>query len=128
VADRLPVRFEGLVSFNAYLGGLRDKVDTAARDAHRRVAERIADEMRSMVPVDSGALRDTIRVEVDDDEVMVAVGNEETDYAVYVEYGTRNRAATPFVMPAISRVAASLEETMAAEVRRGGFPPPGRAA
>jgi HK97 gp10 family phage protein len=57
---------------------------------------KVADDMRSLAPVDTGALRDSI----DETSNGVEVG---VDYGVYVEYGTAHNAPQPFTVPAINR-------------------------
>jgi HK97 gp10 family phage protein len=59
-------------------------------------SRKVADDMRSLAPVDTGALRDSI----DETSNGVEVG---VDYGVYVEYGTAHNAPQPFTVPAISR-------------------------
>lgn len=61
-------------------------------------SERVADEMRTLAPVDTGALRASIQPTGDGVEVGV-------DYGVYVEYGTSDTAPQPFANPAINRLA-----------------------
>lgn len=65
-------------------------------------AEDCAQIARSLVPVDTGALRDSIKV-VKDSELgwAVEVGDDEAvGYAHFVEYGTVHQSALPFITPA----------------------------
>ena len=65
---------------------------------------KVADEMRSLAPVDTGRLRDSIRT--DDQGVEVGV-----EYGPFVEYGTSDTRAQPFTVPAIlSLIRASAED------------------
>jgi len=59
-------------------------------------SKKVAGDMRSFAPVDTGALRDSIRETSDGVEVGV-------DYGVYVEFGTSDTAPQPFVAPAVNR-------------------------
>jgi HK97 gp10 family phage protein len=59
-------------------------------------SQRVADEMRSFAPVDTGELRASIRVTGDGVEVGAS-------YGVYVEFGTSDTAPQPFVAPAVNR-------------------------
>jgi len=58
-------------------------------------------------PVDTGAMRDSHRVEVrpplgDKPQVYIVVGDDEVvNYPSYVEFGTRKMAAQPFLRPAL---------------------------
>jgi HK97 gp10 family phage protein len=60
-------------------------------------SEKIADEMRNRVPVQTGTLRNSITTTADG----VIVG---ADYGVYVEYGTGDTSPQPFAGPALDRM------------------------
>ncbi|GAA3230699.1 hypothetical protein GCM10017691_23890 [Pseudonocardia petroleophila] len=66
-----------------------------------RLVEDIADDARALAPVDSGALVTSIRA--DQSTGQVSVG---TDHWQYVEYGTKNMRAQPFMRPALFRTRA----------------------
>jgi HK97 gp10 family phage protein len=71
----------------------------AARETHA-AAERVADSMRRRVPVRTGAHRDSIRVQrggLGDDAVARVVM---LDTWPFLEFGTVDTAARPFVYPA----------------------------
>lgn len=88
------LQVDGLVS---YTRSLRPHL----ADAAKQTAERVAELAGQFVPVDTGALRRSIRVEVMDDLTLtVWAGDDAVDYAGYVEYGTRFMAAQPFMTPA----------------------------
>jgi HK97 gp10 family phage protein len=59
-------------------------------------SRKVADDMRSLAPVLTGDLRDSINETSNGVEVGV-------DYGVYVEYGTAHNAPQPFTVPAINR-------------------------
>ena len=61
----------------------------------------IKDEAVRLVPVDTGALQSTIRVEVNGDVVTLVAGGDGVDYETYVEFGTIKMAAQPYMRPAI---------------------------
>lgn len=61
-------------------------------------AEMVADAARSIVPVDTGTLRDSIEVVANGDTADVVVGAE---YGPYVEFGTSDTPAQPFLRPAL---------------------------
>lgn len=75
------------------LTALADDLQAAADNANASVmdvlvsmADEIAEEMRREAPVDTGRLRDAIRVKREGNGVVI--GPEGVDYAVYVQYGT----------------------------------------
>jgi HK97 gp10 family phage protein len=57
---------------------------------------KVADDMRSFAPVDTGALRDSIQETNDGVEVGVS-------YGAFIEYGSAHNAPQPFTVPAINR-------------------------
>lgn len=83
-------------------------IDLISSKLHKAVAEIIketAEEIRGgavqLVPVDTGALRDSIRIEpVNDLHTTVIEGNEQTYYGAYVEFGTSRQVAQPHFTPA----------------------------
>jgi HK97 gp10 family phage protein len=62
----------------------------------------IVDTAKGLVPVDTGALQDSIRMEVEGETVnAVAGGIDDVDYALHVEFGTVKMAAQPYMRPAV---------------------------
>lgn len=61
-------------------------------------SKKVADEMRSNAPVDTGRLRASIQPS--SEGVRVGV-----DYAGFVEYGTSDTAPQPFAQPSVNRLA-----------------------
>jgi hypothetical protein len=59
--------------------------------------------MNALAPVDTGALKGSIRTEdLGRGVVVLRVGTEEIDYAAAIEFGTkRGVASNPFVIPSI---------------------------
>lgn len=86
----------------AYTRRLRPHLGAAAQ----RTAERVAELAGQFVPIDTGDLHDTIRVEVENDLTLTVLAGGEApsgefvDYADHVEYGTRHQAAQPYMTPA----------------------------
>lgn len=66
-----------------------------------QVTKEVATDMRRFVPVDTGALRESIREEHDGLKGRVWVG---TDHWKYPEYGTRYQRAQPYARPALYRI------------------------
>lgn len=100
-----------------------DRIRVGLPEAIERGVERsanfIADVARQLAPVDTGALRGSIRVEDGAHALarrVVAGGTDGVDYAAYVEYGTSRSAAQPFMTPAKENI--DVQAEVAAEVRR----------
>ena len=68
------------------------------------VADLIANEARRRCPASSGALRGTIRTtkKKEAKDIWVIAGDKKVYYARFVEYGTVNSPAKPFMRPALS--------------------------
>jgi len=103
-ADRLITR----------LGKASENLDPETVEGLNEVADRIVDDAKAIVAVDTGSLQRSIRRQrhVSDGHlhsVSVSAGgyvvNPETgrtvDYAVYVEYGTSRTTPQPFMQPAL---------------------------
>jgi HK97 gp10 family phage protein len=83
-----------------------------------RAADHVADLARQLAPVDTGALRDSIRVEPGDTPTSrkVVAGGGAVAYAAHVEYGTADSPAQPFMTPAVEQIDVEIE--IADEVRQ----------
>lgn len=70
-------------------------------------ANKIADNARRFVPIDTGALKASIRVlsfGQKDTRYVTAGGAAGVDYAAFVEFGTSKMEAQPYMRPAIDGV------------------------
>lgn len=79
-----------------------DAAEAVARDEARQLAA----DIRANAPVDTGALRDSVRVESTPEGAKVIVGNGLVDYADDVE------REQPFVAPAVKANQAGYEAAM----------------
>ena len=77
-----------------------DQLDDAAGVFLDDILNRIADDARLIVPIDTGALRASIRTTRDG---LTGTVGSDLDYASYVEEGTSRMAAQPFLSPALYR-------------------------
>jgi HK97 gp10 family phage protein len=78
-----------------------DEVDGIEEDIHEILENtmlRVVEEAKSIVPVRTGLLRDSIEGKSDDEALMITF-TADTDYAVFVEYGTSHMPARPFLVP-----------------------------
>lgn len=84
---------------------LLKRVQKNTREFNLELAEGTAEEARRDCPVRTGALKNSIRVEVDKDtgEADVVAGNEQVNYAPYVEYGGVHTPSQPFMTPSAER-------------------------
>lgn len=117
---------QGLKSLNRKLTKtIPERVRVKTRAALEKGAEEIVAMMKSLVPVDSGALRDsigwtwgaapegsitlgTVRQSKDGDEAITIyagtrnknLGDKDAFYVRFVEFGTQNMSPSPFFYPA----------------------------
>lgn len=97
---RVRVRVIGEERLLARIRDIIDAMKSGGADASRETAEFIKDRAQDLVPVDTGRLRDSIRVtKVGSREYTVGPGDE-VEYAEYVEFGTSRMAAQPYMRPA----------------------------
>lgn len=86
---------------------LRPAVQAAAGRVWITVLEELAEEASPSRPGRppgrvTGALVESIRIEIDDDGLGASVGSE-LDYAAHLEFGTMDMSARPFLVPALER-------------------------
>lgn len=89
-------------------------IDMAA--VFRAAGEAVADEARTLCPVDTGNLRDSIAVSADSGGAEVSA---DADYAAYVEFGTWKMAAQPFLVPALINSADKIAAAAARMIGEG---------
>lgn len=91
---------EGVAQLNAKLLAAAAQSEAAARKAVRDELNEVGDDVRRGAPVDTGELRDSERREVDGLDGTVRVTAR---HGVFVEHGTSDTPAQPFVGPAAER-------------------------
>ena len=77
--------------------------------------------MKTTVPVDTGALRWSLRIADEGEEMGRAWATLATRqrYAGFVEFGTRRQKAQPYFFPAIDRARVELRNTLEQLVKKG---------
>lgn len=95
----------------------RKAIEAAAARGVARAGGYIVDLARQLCPVDTGALRASIRLEPAQPELRMAVkaGGGAVTYAHYIEYGTSRSPAQPFLTPAARAINVGRE--VAAEIK-----------
>lgn len=86
------------VTYTGSLSSLASGIEAAVSEAVAAGAEVVADNARSVCPVDTGALRDSIAVTQSGTNAEISAN---TDYAAYVEFGTSKMAAQPYLVPSL---------------------------
>jgi HK97 gp10 family phage protein len=98
----------------------REQIVNAVTKSIGEAAEAIRDEARRNVPVDTGRLRDNIVAKVDEKQAKVGVFDRDSYYAMFVEFGTSDQQAQPFLGPAaelersrlVKRIQKNVEESL----------------
>src|SRR5690606_6884223 len=111
------VRITGMGKLRSQLTRLAVDMSKAADRAEREAAEETKRVMQELVPVDSGRLRDAIRIQEGASGLEVGPGDEIT-YSMYVEYGTSEMSAQPYAGPAADVARSQFRDTVAETVRR----------
>ena len=97
------------VTLQSKVPRLRRQMKLASQVVRKTVLD-IQANAQAAAPVDTGFLRNSIQAQMQSEltgEVTVGAG-----YAVWVEFGTSRRHATPFLLPAVERVRPAFEAAM----------------
>lgn len=84
-------------------------LESASKRGLTEIGKSAVSHARERVPVDTGALRDSIEATVEDD--TLTVGSDKS-YAAAVENGTYKMAARPYLKPAMTEHSAEYERLM----------------
>lgn len=88
--------------------GIEKLKETEIDDGMEKLAEDIKDQAKQLSPKDTGTLANSIKKEKKGDKWTVIA---DTDYAFYVEMGTRDQPAQPFLRPALHKVMAKTKKS-----------------
>lgn len=82
---------------------IAEQLPQAVSEIVRKAAYDVEAHAKSIVPVDTGKLKNSITSEFPSQ--TKAIISPHTEYAAYVEFGTRRQRAKPYMRPAAERVA-----------------------
>jgi HK97 gp10 family phage protein len=92
----------------AFQGALEEAIRLHAEQAVQSVSERVLAAAQAIVPVDTGALRDSGYLNaVEGGDPSMDVGFSK-DYAPFLEFGTHKMQAQPYLRPALDEEKAAL--------------------
>lgn len=94
----ISIDVEGIGDLQAALEEKATEYQAALEAVVEESARNVRDEARNAVPVDTGALRDSI--EYHTDGLTAEVGSFDVDYGAHVEFGTSSKPERPFMGPA----------------------------
>ena len=111
---------EGVQALSGWLAEMDEReLATAAAQGMRDEMERIAQEARAACPVDTRALKDSIRVTyMQGASGAAAELRADAPHAAAVELGTMRHRARPFLYPAYKAGQARLTDAIAEAARR----------
>lgn len=90
-------------------------INGVVREALEEGAQEIFDAARSKVPIDTGALFDSISQNVSDTEFTVQATE---DYAGFVEFGTVKMAAQPYFYDTANQVAKNISTVIESKLNQ----------
>ena len=82
------------------LRGLTERMKQNIAKQADPVGQEMEDMAKSLAPVRTGRLRDSIYHHVNPEDLTMDFGNN-VEYGVFVEFGTRRMAAQPHIRPAL---------------------------
>lgn len=91
------------------LGKVAPRVKRASSAEMTRIAAQLRDDAQAAAPVDTEALRDSIKVRGGADYRIVLA---DVRHAFFVEFGTSDTAPQPFLWPQAPKAARALEEAL----------------
>lgn len=88
--------------------------DSAIMKSMEQLAGMVENTAKDIVPVDTGALRGSMKYETSDegDTIMAVVGTDK-EYATYVELGTYKMKAQPYLKPAAIQIESKIPSVFA---------------
>lgn len=89
---------------------------TAVKNTVRDCGAKLQSGVQDGAPVDTGTLKRSVTLEIEEDGLKAVVGPH-TEYAAYVEYGTRFMQAQPYVRPSYEEVKSEFKSKMEELVR-----------
>lgn len=99
------------------LKALEKAIPEIADSACQMIAHQVTERSQRLVPVDTGNLLGHIGYYQKKAGYWIVIAR--TNYAIYVEYGTRKMAAQPYLRPALESV--PLENIISHAFRKAGF-------
>jgi HK97 gp10 family phage protein len=85
-----------------------NKIMAEGEDFIDKVADDVLENAKTIVPVDTGKLRDSLKIKDGDNKYERLVGTDTTTYALHVEFGTINTPIQAYLRPAMDEVISKL--------------------
>lgn len=108
-------KVEGLHPAISYIDRIVSRLDTNVEKVLKETAESVANDAKGKAPVDTGNLKDSIRV-TESNATRAAVESQ-AGYSGFVEYGTMDMSAQPFFYDAVQKATQELRRRMGESLR-----------
>ena len=105
-----------MVKLQSDLSKLADAADDIVREALLTTAADIVNLSKQLAPVDTGALKESISADpVSSTRVLIG---SDRDYSPFVEYGTSQSPAQPYLTPAFAQSVPTFQARLGEAIRR----------
>jgi HK97 gp10 family phage protein len=98
----LQITYKGVKGAQNALNQFPEDIDNVIKDKLEEIGMDVVTEMQQLVPVDTGALQDSIGYNISNTGELTFEATEE--YAGAVEYGTSKMEAQPYFNPPLDRL------------------------
>jgi len=121
------VNLFGMDELMKKLEEMGNKAGRIQNNALKTAAETVLESAKDKVPVDTGKLKDTLgisKVKTKDGAKYIEVGitkgdNSDIYYGKFIEWGTSQRPATPYLQPAYEENIKNINEIIKQELKEG---------
>lgn len=86
------------ITYDNGLAEIAQRIEGSISEIIAAGADAVCNNAKSICPVDTGALRDSISVSAAGNRAEISAN---TDYAAYVEFGTSQMAPQPYLVPSL---------------------------
>ena len=86
------------ITYDNGLAEIAQRIEGSISEIIAAGADAVCDNAKSICPVDTGALRDSISITTVGNRAEISAN---TDYAAYVEFGTSQMAPQPYLVPSL---------------------------
>jgi HK97 gp10 family phage protein len=101
-------------NYESHIDDAKKVIKTAGEKALNKIGAYVEGQAKLRTPVDTGHLRRSIFFKTESDKVTIGTNVE---YAIYVEKGTKNMQAHPYLTPAVEENIKTLSEIAKGELR-----------
>lgn len=105
------------VKFESNLKEVENALEQAISRALFKVGAFVETEAKTVVPVDTGRLKNSIEHQENSSEQYTEIGSK-VEYAPYVETGTYKMKAQPYLRPAIERNKSQIKSIIEGELNK----------